>query len=94
MLLPNGGLVTPPLRDDLLPGVTRRAVLDLARDEGRPHEVRPFSLDELRCNAAFWTSSLSLAVPIDHVDDVALPQQDVVIASFRERLLNGAQVVR
>ncbi|HEX3335255.1 MAG TPA: aminodeoxychorismate synthase component I, partial [Jatrophihabitans sp.] len=46
-------LVTAPLRDDLLPGVTRRAVLDLARDEGRATELRGFGLSELTAHAAF-----------------------------------------
>ena len=90
----DGGLVTPPLRDDLLPGVTRRAVLDLARDDGRPHRIRSFAVDELMAHAAFWTSSVSLAVPIHHVDSVALPRHDGLVAEFAERLSHGGSVTR
>jgi para-aminobenzoate synthetase/4-amino-4-deoxychorismate lyase len=86
LLSADGTLVTPPLREDLLPGVTRRALLDLARDEGRPTELRPFGLDELRASAAFWTSSLSLAVPIGSVDGSALPRLDAEVQSFVARL--------
>ncbi|MCW2495934.1 aminodeoxychorismate synthase component I [Jatrophihabitans sp.] len=82
LIEPDGGLVTPPLRDDLLPGVTRRALLDQARDTGRRHSVRPFGSDELLANAAFWTSSVSLAVPIAAVDGVALPRRDAEIAQL------------
>ena len=40
-------VVTPPLDGRILPGVTRRAVLDLASDQGRPVEYRPILLDDL-----------------------------------------------
>jgi para-aminobenzoate synthetase/4-amino-4-deoxychorismate lyase len=86
LLTAQGTLVTAPLRDDLLPGVTRRALLDLARDEGWPAEVRPFGVPQLLAAAAFWTSSLSLAVPIHRVDDVALPRRDEQIAAIAASL--------
>jgi para-aminobenzoate synthetase / 4-amino-4-deoxychorismate lyase len=85
---PDGSLVTPPLRDDLLPGVTRRALLDYARDTGRPHEVRELDVAELMTGAAFWTSSLSLAVPIHSVDGVPLPRQDELVAELALALLS------
>jgi len=90
----DGTLVTPPLRDDLLPGVTRRAVLDLARDAGRPTALRTFDLAELQERPAFWTSSLSLAVPIHRVDGVPLPRADELVAAFAHRLVGGDQDVR
>jgi branched-subunit amino acid aminotransferase/4-amino-4-deoxychorismate lyase len=85
----DGTLVTPPLRDDLLPGVTRRALLDLARDEGRRTEVRAFDSAELTGKPAFWTSSLSGAVPISSVDGVHLPRADALVAALSKRLLAG-----
>jgi para-aminobenzoate synthetase/4-amino-4-deoxychorismate lyase len=88
LLAADGTLVTPPLRDDLLPGITRRALLDLARDTGRPTELRPFGIDELLGNAAFWTSSLSGAVPIHAVDGVALPRRDDEVAAFAAQLIS------
>ena len=94
LLEPDGTLVTPPLRDDLLPGVTRRALLDLARDEGRPTVLRRFDLTELANRPAFWTSSLSGAVPIHTVDDVALPRADDLVARFATALFTGGTTVR
>ncbi len=87
LLLANGTLITPPLRDDLLPGVTRRALLDHARDESRPAHLRGFDRNELTANAAFWTNSLSGAVPIASVDGVPLPRRDDEIAAFARHLV-------
>ncbi|MDT4927523.1 MAG: para-aminobenzoate synthetase / 4-amino-4-deoxychorismate lyase [Pseudonocardiales bacterium] len=89
LIEPDGTLVTAPLRDDLLPGVTRRALLDLARDEGRRTELRPFGLADLSGRAAFWTSSLSGAVPIHRVGGTILPRADALVAEFAGRLLGG-----
>jgi len=83
LLLDDGTLVTPPLRDDLLPGVTRRALLDAARDNGRPTRLAAFTLDDLRpAAAAFWTSSLSGVVPIASVDGVPLSRHDAELAEL------------
>lgn len=89
LLRADGGLVTPPLRDDLLPGVTRRAVLDLARDTGRPVELREFGVAELLRHAAFWTSSLSGAVPLRSLDGTALPAAEAEIRAIAQVLLGG-----
>jgi para-aminobenzoate synthetase / 4-amino-4-deoxychorismate lyase len=85
----DGTLVTPPLRDDLLPGVTRRALLDLARDLGRPTALRGFDLDEMRRRPAFWTSSLSGAVPIHALDGVPLPRADDLVANLSGHLTSA-----
>lgn len=91
---PDGTLVTPPLGDGVLPGVTRRAVLDLARDAGYRTALRPFGVDELRRRPAFWTSSLSGAVPIRSVDGAALPRADELVAGLAAALFGGARSVR
>jgi len=41
-------LVTPPLKDTILDGVTRDSLLTLAREMGIPVEERPVSVDELQ----------------------------------------------
>jgi para-aminobenzoate synthetase/4-amino-4-deoxychorismate lyase len=83
LICDDGTLVTPPLRDDLLPGVTRRALLDLARDLGRPTRLAAFTVDELlAAAAAFWTSSLSGLVPIASVDGQPLRRLDPDVAAL------------
>lgn len=92
LLDPDGALVTPPLRDDLLPGIARRALLDIARAEGRRTRLREFGVEELLVRPAFWTSSGSDAVPIVSVDGTTLPRADAVIAQFARALAAGAAV--
>jgi hypothetical protein len=89
LLLAEGTLITPPLRDDLLPGVTRRALLDYARDEARPVQIRGFDRTEMTANTAFWTNSLSGAVPIASVDGATMPQDDELIAAFARHLVDA-----
>jgi para-aminobenzoate synthetase / 4-amino-4-deoxychorismate lyase len=89
LLLANGTLVTPPLRDDLLPGVTRRALLDHARDEARPVQIRGFDRAEMTANTAFWTNSLGGAVPIASVDGVPLRRTDDEISAFAQHLMGA-----
>ena len=89
LLRADGTLITPPLRDDLLPGVTRRALLDHARDESRPTQIRGFGRNELRASTAFWTNSLAGAVPIASVDGAPLPRRDEEIAAFARFLRGG-----
>jgi para-aminobenzoate synthetase / 4-amino-4-deoxychorismate lyase len=78
---------TPPLDEQVLPGVTRREVLDLLDDRGTPAQIRRCSVQELRqSRGAFWTSSLSGAVPITAVDGRALPDVSEFTARLNERL--------
>jgi para-aminobenzoate synthetase/4-amino-4-deoxychorismate lyase len=79
--------MTPPLRDDLLPGVTRRALLDLARDRGRPTRLSAFTVDDMARTAAFWTSSLSGIVPIASIDGRPLPRRDADLAELASGLI-------
>jgi len=58
----------------VLPGVTRREVLDLLDDQGTPVRIRRLAVQDLvQSRGAFWTSSLSGAVPITAVDGALLP---------------------
>lgn len=47
----DGTLVTPPLADTILAGVTRDSILTLARQMGHRVEERPVAFDELRADA-------------------------------------------
>ena len=43
----DGKVVTPELQGSVLPGITRKSILELARDWGYPVEERLISIDEL-----------------------------------------------
>jgi len=63
-------LVTP--ESDILPGITRKVVLDLAAD-AFPIETREMDLDELKLlDEAFITSSTREVLPVVRVDDLAI----------------------
>ena len=58
-VLGDGRLVTPALGDTVLPGITRRTIIQLARDEGIPVEERPVAIEEVLDDAveAFGTGT-------------------------------------
>jgi para-aminobenzoate synthetase / 4-amino-4-deoxychorismate lyase len=83
----DGVWCTPPLDEQVLPGVTRREVLDLLDDQRTPASIRRCSVqDLLRSRGAFWTSSLSGAVPITAVDGTALPDVSDFTAELNKQL--------
>jgi D-alanine transaminase len=62
-------IVTRPLSHEILPGVTRRALLDLLRAAGLTLEERSFTLEEAHEAAeAFLTSSSVFLLPITTID--------------------------
>ena len=71
MFLIDGKLVTAPLHDTILPGITRRSVMTLAREMGIEVEERPISVDELiaagengRLTEAFGTGTAAVVSPV------------------------------
>jgi D-alanine transaminase len=68
-----GRLVTRPLGPEILGGVTRSVVLELARAAGVEVIERPFSLEEAKeAREAFLTSTSSLVLPVTSIDDKAV----------------------
>ena len=75
-LVRDGVLVTPPLADGILPGITRRQVLSVARGLGVEAREATIHADELGTAAeVFVTSSTRGVVPVRRVDaqDYACP---------------------
>ena len=67
-LVIDGGLVTPPLEAGPLPGITREAVLDCAREQGIAVEERPVPLAALRdASEGFLTNSVAGVQPLAEV---------------------------
>ena len=64
-----GRVVTRPLGQQILGGVTREVVLELARDEGIAVLERPFGREEaFSAREAFLTSTSSLVLPVTRID--------------------------
>lgn len=65
----DGVILTPPVSDDILEGVTRRAIIGLAKDLGFPVEVRSIDRSELYvCDEIFLCGTGVQVSPVIEVD--------------------------
>jgi D-alanine transaminase len=65
----DGVLRTQPLGPHILPGVTRRAILRLAKEDGVPVEERPFTVEEAyQGREAFLTAASAFVLPVTEID--------------------------
>ncbi len=65
----DGVLITPPKGNDILPGITRDLVLELARRHGLPAEERRFRVEDLGQASEIWmTSSTREVLPVIELD--------------------------
>lgn len=68
-----GNLVTRPTGNAILPGVTRRTLLDLLSRENIPFEERAFTVEEaLTAREAFITSASGTVMPVVRIDGRAI----------------------
>ena len=69
----DGVLLTPPVSDDILEGVTRKAILGLAADLGIPSEIRSIDRSELYvCDEIFMVGTGVQVSPVIEVDHRAV----------------------
>ena len=72
-IVKDGRIVTRPLGNDILHGITRAAILRLAREAQLTVEERPFTLDEAQAaDEAFVTSASQFATPVVSIDGVVV----------------------
>lgn len=72
----DGVLTTNDGASDILEGITRASVLEIARDLGIPSEVRALTRGDLeRCDEAFFTGTAAEVVPIVRIDDRIMPEE-------------------
>ncbi|RVU39368.1 D-amino-acid transaminase [Hwanghaeella grinnelliae] len=66
----DGVLVTKPATNEILNGITRQTILDLAKQDGVPFEEREFTLEEAyEAKEAFVSSATSFVTPVVKIDD-------------------------
>ncbi|WP_127112924.1 D-amino-acid transaminase [Shimia sediminis] len=69
----NGKIVTRPLSNDILHGITRKAVLRMAEEAQMEIEERLFTIEEAKeADEAFTTSASAFVMPVVEIDGVAL----------------------
>lgn len=95
----DGTIVTPPLSDSILDGITRDSILALARDNGIPVEERPISINELEESfrnktiteaAGIGTAAVVAPISVIHLNgiDYHLPEysHDNVLFKLKKQL--------
>jgi D-alanine transaminase len=80
--------VTPALGPALLPGITRRTLLDLLAREGIALVERPFTVAEAQtAREAFTTSATSLVMPVVAIDGRSIANGEPGTLTLRLRTL-------
>ena len=65
----DGKLITHPLGEDILPGITRSVVIDMIKAQGLPFEERIFTVEEaFQAREAFITSASQVVLPVVRID--------------------------
>ncbi|WP_338737695.1 aminotransferase class IV [Haloplanus salilacus] len=89
-LVDSGVLRTPTLSGPILPGVTRRVVLDIARELDVPVETGRYDVDDVRAaEEAFLTNTTWAVRPVASVDGVDVgggPITDRLASAFDRRV--------
>ncbi|MGI9401652.1 MAG: D-amino-acid transaminase [Rhizobiaceae bacterium] len=69
-IIKSGTLITRHLSNDILHGITRRAILRIAEEDGLKFEERPFTPEEAKqADEAFFTSASAFVMPVVKIDD-------------------------
>ena len=72
-IVKGGRIVTRPLGNDILHGITRAAVLRLAQEAQMEIEERPFTIAEAKAaDEAFYTSASAFVTPVIAIDGTAV----------------------
>lgn len=80
----DGVLITNDGGSDILEGITRGSVLEIARDLGLPTTVRAMTRDDLAaCEEAFFTGTAAEVVPIVRIDDRSMPEERPITDTLR-----------
>jgi D-alanine transaminase len=65
----DGRIITHPLGEDILPGITRSVVIDMIKAQGLPFEERTFTAEEAyQAREAFITSASQVVLPVVKID--------------------------
>jgi branched-chain amino acid aminotransferase len=103
MFVIKDSLITPPLSDSILDGVTRDSLLTLAEITGINTEVRPVSVDELKAafidniiTEAFGAGTAAVVAPIEAIgiDGIDFPLPDYTEKSVHNILKQKLHRIR
>ncbi|MCT0199367.1 branched-chain amino acid transaminase [Synechococcus sp. CS-1325] len=83
----DGVLITPSVDQDILEGITRASILELARDIGIPTLERAVDKTELLvADEVFLSGTAARVTPVRRIESTDLPSERPVMALLRDRL--------
>ena len=83
----DGVLITPGVDQDILEGITRASVIELARDMGIEVVERPVDKSELFvADEVFLSGTAAKVTPVRRVESTELPSQHPLMDRLRDRL--------
>jgi branched-chain amino acid aminotransferase len=83
-IVKGGRLITPPTSSSLLPGITRRTVLEIAAQQSMPFEERSLKPEELyAADELFITSTVREVLPVGRIDDHVLGRNRPITTALR-----------
>ena len=86
-LVRDGVLITPGVDQDILEGITRASVLELAKAMGIPTLERPVDKSELFiADEVFLSGTAAKVTPVRRVENTDLSADRPVMNAIRERL--------
>ena len=96
LITQEGTVVTRMLGSEMLAGITRRAVLEIAEERGVHVDERPFTIENAQNAAeAFFSSATALITPVVNIDDTPVgsgtpgPVTSAIRTSYLEKALDG-----
>ena len=83
----DGVLITPGVDQDILEGITRASVLEIAKAMGIPTLERPVDKTELFvADEVFLSGTAARVTPVRRVENTDMPSQRPVMGAIRDRL--------
>lgn len=93
-IIKDGVVITHPLSNDILPGITRASLLDLVRAREISLDERPFTLEEAyAADEAFITAASTYVCPVVAIDDRAIGDGSVgpLVRKLQQVYLDNAR---
>ena len=86
-MVKDGILTTPSVTQDILEGVTRRSLLEIAAKLGIPVAERPIDKSELlMAEEVFLTGTAAVVAPIKRIENYALPAENPLTTRLAVKL--------
>ena len=84
----DGNLITPSVDQDILEGITRASIIEIATDKGIPVIERPMDKTELFiADEVFLTGTAAKITPISRIESTVLNDQRPIMESLRNCLI-------